>query len=93
MWAECRLRGAVDAGMIQLDADSESAFRAQPGYSGSPAVMADSAGDGVVGTLVVASRDADTRDAYAIPVAHLVVSSVMECSSCCPSHRRGFLGQ
>ncbi|MGH3826804.1 MAG: trypsin-like serine peptidase, partial [Pseudonocardiaceae bacterium] len=48
-WAACRLRGAVGAGMIQLDADSEAAFRAQPGYSGSPAVVAGEAGDGVVG--------------------------------------------
>ncbi|MGH3833495.1 MAG: hypothetical protein ACRDRS_24180, partial [Pseudonocardiaceae bacterium] len=71
-WAACRLRGAVGAGMIQLDADSEAAFRAQPGYSGSPAVVAGEAGDGVVGMLAAASWDGDARDAYAIPVAQLV---------------------
>jgi len=66
------VRGAVGAGRVQLDADSEAAFRAQPGYSGSPAVAADAAGDVVVGILAVASRDGDARDAYAIPVAQLV---------------------
>jgi Trypsin-like peptidase domain len=85
-WAGCRLRGAVGAGMIQLDADSEAAIRAQPGYSGSPAVVADGTGDGVVGMLVVASRDGDARDAYAIPVAQLVGAwpEVLETVPACP---------
>ncbi|MGH3771710.1 MAG: trypsin-like peptidase domain-containing protein, partial [Pseudonocardiaceae bacterium] len=85
-WALCRLRGAVGAGMIQLDADSEAAFRAQPGYSGSPAVVAGDAGDGVVGMLAVASRDGDARDAYAIPIAHLVDAwpDVLETVPTCP---------
>jgi hypothetical protein len=84
-WAGCRLRGAVGAGMIQLDADSESAFRAQPGYSGSPAVAANGVGDAVVGMLAVASWDAD-RDAYAIPVARLVQAwpEVLETVPVCP---------
>jgi hypothetical protein len=38
-WSQCRLRGAVGAGLVQLDADSESVLRAQPGYSGTPAVL------------------------------------------------------
>jgi hypothetical protein len=85
-WAGCRLRGAVGAGMIQLDADSEAAIRAQPGYSGSPAVVADGAGDGVVGMLAVASWDGDARDAYAIPIAHLVDAwpEVLETMPACP---------
>lgn len=72
--------------MIQLDADSEAAFRAQPGYSGSPAVVADSVGDAVVGMLAVASRDEDVRDAYAIPVARLVDAwpEVLESVPPCP---------
>jgi hypothetical protein len=85
-WAVCRLRGTVGAGMIQLDADSEAALRAQPGYSGSPAVVSDGAGDGVVGMLAVASRDGDSRDAYAIPVAQLVGAwpEVLETVPACP---------
>ena len=84
-WAGCRLRGAVGAGMIQLDADSESAFRVQPGYSGSPAVVANGVGDGVVGMVAAASWDAE-RDAYAIPVAHLVQAwpEVLETVPVCP---------
>ena len=85
-WARCRLGGAVGGGMIQLDADSEAAFRAQPGYSGSPAVVADGVGDAVVGMLAVASRDEDVRDAYAIPVARLVDvwPEVLESVPACP---------
>ncbi len=85
-WAACRLRGAVGAGMIQLDADSEAAFRAQPGYSGPPAVVANGAGDVVVGMLAVTSRDGDGRDAYAIPIAHLVDAwpDVLETVPACP---------
>ncbi|MGH3854537.1 MAG: AAA family ATPase [Pseudonocardiaceae bacterium] len=85
-WAACRLRGAVGAGMIQLDADSEAAFRAQPGYSGSPAVVAGEAGDDVVGMLAAASWDGEARDAYAIPVAQLVDAwpGVLETLPNCP---------
>jgi Trypsin-like peptidase domain len=70
-WSHCALGGVVGGGMIQLDARSEAVFRAQPGYSGSPAVVVDGVGDAVVGMLAVASRDEGGRDAYAIPVAHL----------------------
>ena len=71
-WSELRLRGAVGGGVIQLDTASESAIRAQPGYSGSPVVVADEAGDDVVlGMLAVASGDGGARDAYAIPVPEL----------------------
>lgn len=85
-WARCQLGGVVGGGMIQLDADSEAAFRAQPGYSGSPAVVADGVGDTVVGMLAVASRDEDIRDAYAIPVARLVDAwpAVLERVPACP---------
>jgi Trypsin-like peptidase domain len=85
-WARCRLGGVVGGGLIQLDADSEAVFRAQPGYSGSPAVVADGVGDAVVGMLAVATRDQDARDAYAIPVARLVDAwpQVLESVPLCP---------
>ena len=85
-WARCQLGGVVGGGMIQLDADSEAAFRAQPGYSGAPAVVADGVGDAVVGMLAVASRDEDVRDAYAISVARLVDAwpEVLESVPACP---------
>jgi hypothetical protein len=70
-WSELRLRGAVGGGVIQLDAASESAIRVQPGYSGSPVVVTDGAGDAVLGMLAVASYDSDAKDAYAIPMSGL----------------------
>lgn len=48
-WSSCALRGTVGGGLIQLDTDSESALRAQPGYSGAPVVVRDRWGDAVVG--------------------------------------------
>jgi conflict system STAND superfamily ATPase/trypsin-like peptidase len=72
-WIPCRLRGRVGGGMIQLDTSIGAGFRAQPGYSGSPVIVAsDGVGDAVVGMLAVASRDDDSRDAYAIPVTKIV---------------------
>jgi len=65
-------RGAVGRGLIQLDADGDTAIRTQAGFSGSPAVVADEAGDAVTGMVVVASRDGSAGDAYAVPVADLV---------------------
>jgi WD40 repeat protein len=70
-WSAVHLRGAVGAGLIQLDSDSESAIRAQPGYSGSPIVAKGNTTDEVLGMLAVASRDDGGRDAYGIPVAAL----------------------
>ncbi|MDF5753632.1 ATP-binding protein [Spongiactinospora sp. TRM90649] len=70
-WAVCRFRGAVGGGLVQLDAEGESALRAQPGYSGSPAIMEDEWGDAVVGMLAVAPREGTHADAYAVPVEHV----------------------
>jgi WD40 repeat protein len=70
-WAELRLRGAVGGGVIQLDGDSGSAIRAQPGYSGSPIVVATEDGDAVLGMLAAVSSNGEARDAYAIPVSEL----------------------
>ena len=54
--------------MFQLDAAGESTIRAQPGFSGSPAVISDEWGDAVVGMLAIAPRDGAASDAYAIPL-------------------------
>ena len=70
-WAVTSLRGVVGAGVIQIDADNNSAIRVQPGYSGSPLVVTDDAGDAVLGMLAITSRSSQ-RDAYAIPVSRLV---------------------
>jgi anti-anti-sigma factor len=64
-------RGRVGQGLVQLDADGGTAIRAQPGFSGSPVVMADDAGDAVTGMVVMASRDGGDGDAYALPVTAL----------------------
>lgn len=73
-WTSCLLRGSVGGGLIQLDAGSESALRAQPGYSGAPVIASDNWGDAVVGMLSVASRGGATGDAYAIPAAEVVAA-------------------
>ena len=70
-WSELRLRGVVGGGVIQLDTSSESAIRAQPGYSGSPVIVDDAGEDVVLGMLAVASGDGGARDAYAMPVSEL----------------------
>ncbi|GLX50747.1 hypothetical protein Shyhy01_36970 [Streptomyces hygroscopicus subsp. hygroscopicus] len=70
-WSACVLRGAVGGGLIQLDAGSEAALRAQPGYSGSPVVVKDRWGDAVVGMLTIASKDGAAADAYAVPLSEI----------------------
>jgi hypothetical protein len=71
-WSIMRLSGGVGDGAIQLDAVAGSAFAAQPGYSGSPVVAQDEAGDAVVGILAAASADGQDVDSYAIPVSALI---------------------
>ena len=71
-WVRLRLRSAVIGGNVQLDIDSQSAVRTQPGYSGSPVTITDGVGDAVIGILAVASNDMDSRDSYAIPTSKLV---------------------
>lgn len=73
-WVSQRLRGAVGGGIIQLDADSESALRAQPGYSGSPVLVKDQDRDAVAGMLAVVGGRDDDRDAYAMPVAQIAAA-------------------
>jgi WD40 repeat protein/energy-coupling factor transporter ATP-binding protein EcfA2 len=64
-----RLCGIVGSGALQLDSAASSAFRVQPGYSGSPVISDNDAG--VLGMLVAASRD-EGRDAYALLTADLI---------------------
>ena len=64
-WTRCRLLGRVGGGLLQLDQDSASALRVQPGYSGSP--LWDPARRAALGMLAVASPDGGVGDAYAIP--------------------------
>jgi WD40 repeat protein len=71
-WATARIRGRVGGGMLQVDSDLASAVRLQPGYSGSPLVVAGADGDAVVGMLSVASTRDDRRDAYGVPVERLI---------------------
>jgi len=85
VWVGSQLFGSGVGGMIQLEANRESAFRAQPGYSGSPVVVSDGAGDAVVGMLAVTSRDDGARDAYAISKAGLEAAwPLLEPLPACP---------
>ncbi|NEA58340.1 AAA family ATPase [Streptomyces sp. SID13666] len=73
-WSSCILRGSVGGGLLQLDSGSESALRAQPGYSGAPVITQDRWGDAVVGMLAIASRGGATGDAYAVPLSEIVAA-------------------
>jgi len=70
-WSSCSLRGVVGSGLLQLDMSDGSALRAQPGYSGTPVVVADERGDAVIGMFAVAGRAANVRDSYAVRLAQL----------------------
>jgi DNA polymerase III delta prime subunit len=71
-WARLCVSGVVGGGLIQLDAVGEAAFRAQPGYSGSPVVASDAAGDAVIGIFSAASAEGQDPDSYAIPASVLI---------------------
>jgi tetratricopeptide (TPR) repeat protein len=73
-WAAVVVRGTVEAGELQLDADADSAIRTQPGYSGSPVIVRDAFGDAVIGMLATAGKAADVRDSYAIPSSQVADS-------------------
>ena len=73
-WSTGVLRAGVGTGLIQLDAGSEAALRAQPGYSGSPVVVDVQQGDSVLGMLVIASREATASDAYAVPLSEVAAA-------------------
>ncbi|HEX8009110.1 MAG TPA: trypsin-like peptidase domain-containing protein [Trebonia sp.] len=68
IWVATTAQGVVSNGRLQLDSRPDSAWRVQPGFSGSP-VIDDPAGR-VVGLLVTAAPDA-ARDSYAISAERL----------------------
>jgi hypothetical protein len=70
-WVRLRVVGTVGGGLLQLDAAGDAAFRAQQGYSGSPVVATDAAGDAVIGIFSAASPGEQDRDSYAIPASAL----------------------
>jgi signal transduction histidine kinase len=80
-WSTCLLRGAVGGGRIQLDRESQSALRVQPGYSGAPVVIKDQWGDAVVAMLAVAGRENDTSDAYAVSSTEIAAAWPSELGS------------
>ncbi|MFJ6938800.1 ATP-binding protein [Streptomyces sp. NPDC101132] len=90
-WSHHVLRGAVGGGLVQLDTAGESALRAQPGYSGSPAITTDRWGDAVIGMLAVAGRGGEFEDAYAVPASEVaaVWPEVLERSVLPPCPYRG----
>jgi WD40 repeat protein/3',5'-cyclic AMP phosphodiesterase CpdA len=67
-WVATTVQGLVSNGRLQLDSRPDSAWRIQPGFSGSP-VIDDRAGR-VTGLLVTAAPDA-ARDSYAIGAERL----------------------
>jgi hypothetical protein len=72
VWAVLRMIGGIGGGAVQLDAAGDAAFRAQPGFSGSPVVIADATGDAVIGIFSAAGAGGQARDSYAIPVPAIV---------------------
>ncbi|WP_346145915.1 AAA family ATPase, partial [Kitasatospora cinereorecta] len=70
-WSSCHLRGATGGGLIQIDTGKDAALRTQAGYSGSPVVVTDEAGDAVIGLVAVASVLDEWDDVYAVPAAQL----------------------
>ncbi|MDQ3600527.1 MAG: serine protease, partial [Actinomycetota bacterium] len=69
VWASGRVQGRIGGGMLQIDADQEGAWRAQPGFSGTPVI--DRTTGAVVGMFKAASIDDENRDGYAIPTSLL----------------------
>jgi RecA/RadA recombinase len=66
VWARLRLVGGVGSGRVQLDDEGDAAYRAEPGFSGSPVVARDAVGDLVVGVFAMASKSKQSKDSYAI---------------------------
>lgn len=76
-WVTLRLRGIVGHGDIQLDTETESAFKARPGYSGSPVVARMEDEDVVAGMLSATANPelpGDFRDAHAIPAERIAAA-------------------
>ena len=74
VWARLKLVGRVGGGLIQLDDDGDAAYRAEEGFSGSPVVARDAAGDAVIGVFALASASKQAKDSRAIPVSAVVTA-------------------
>jgi hypothetical protein len=69
VWASGRVSGEVGGSLLQIDADREGAWRAQPGFSGAPVI--DQATGAVIGMFKAASTIDEHRDSYATPTSLL----------------------
>jgi Trypsin-like peptidase domain len=69
VWASGRVPGEVGGSLLQIDADREGAWRAQPGFSGAPVI--DRATGAVIGMFKAASAIDEHRDSYATPTSLL----------------------
>ena len=69
VWAPARVAGAVGGGLLQIDADRDGAWQAQPGFSGAPVI--DRASGAVLGMFKAASTSDEHDDSYAIPTSLL----------------------
>src|SRR5918997_3418916 len=68
-WVPGVLRNRVGGDLLQIDSEEGAAWRAQPGYSGTPVIVPGSLA--VLGMFKAASPDDADRDSYAIPSATL----------------------
>ncbi|MGH3995967.1 MAG: AAA family ATPase, partial [Pseudonocardiaceae bacterium] len=69
VWASGRVPGEVGGSLLQIDADRDGAWRAQPGFSGAPVI--DRATGAVIGMFKAASTIDEHRDSYATPTSLL----------------------
>lgn len=72
VWASGVLRGSTAAGWVQIEDVKETGYRVEPGFSGAP--VWDEALGGVVGIVVAAERQAETKAAFVIPTQALLAA-------------------
>jgi len=68
-WVPGMLRNRVGGDLLQIDSDEGAAWRAQPGYSGTPVIVPGALT--VLGMFKAASPEGAYADSYAIPSATL----------------------
>ncbi len=71
VWAAGRIRGPNAQGWLQIEDTTETGYRVQPGFSGSP--VWDEVLGGVVGMVVATERAPEVRAAFIIPADRLPV--------------------
>ena len=69
VWASGRVHGEVGGSLLQIDADRDGVWRAQPGFSGAPVI--ERATTAVIGMFKAASTIDEHRDSYATPTSLL----------------------